>query len=82
MRIIQDNELNITARALINRKQLLKIVPLSERTIFDLEKRGQFPKRFALTERNVAWDLEEVKEWIEDRKASGQSIFRPSFLSS
>ena len=82
MRIIQDNELNITARALINRKQLLKIVPLSERTIFDLEKRGQFPKRFALTARNVAWDLEEVKEWIEDRKASGHSIFRPSFLSS
>jgi prophage regulatory protein len=64
-------------RTLINRKKLLAIIPLSERTIFNMEQRGEFPRRIALTSRNVAWDLAEVEEWIEARRSSGNQATRP-----
>lgn len=62
---------------LINRKTLLGMIPLSERAIYDMEQRGDFPRRIALTSRNVAWDLDEVTGWIESRKASGAQAARP-----
>lgn len=68
-----------TSKTLINRKKLLAMIPLSERTIFNMEQRGEFPRRIALTSRNVAWDLAEVVEWIEARKASGTQAARPGF---
>ena len=58
-------------RTLINRKKLLAMIPLSDRTIFNMERRGEFPRRIALTSRNVAWDLAEVEEWIDARKSAG-----------
>ena len=64
-------------KTLINRKVLLNMIPLSSRTIYNLEKRGEFPQRIALTSRNVAWDLSEVEQWIEDRKTSGLRAIRP-----
>lgn len=67
-------------RTLINRKKLLAMIPLSERTIFNMEQRGEFPRRIALTSRNVAWDLEEVEAWIEARKSSGTHAIRPGFM--
>jgi prophage regulatory protein len=57
-------------RVVINRKQLLKKVPLSERTILDMEKRGAFPKRFSISSRLVVWDNAEVDEWIAARQAA------------
>ena len=68
---------SITGKTLINRKKLLEMIPLAERTIYNLEQRGEFPRRIALTSRNVAWDLAEVEAWIEQRK-SCQAI-RPGF---
>ena len=65
---------------LINRKTLLGIVPLSDRAIFNMEKRGDFPRRIALTCRNVAWDLAEIEDWIEARKLSGARPTRPGFM--
>ena len=64
-------------KTLINRKKLLDMIPLSTRTIYNLEQRGDFPRRIALTSRNVAWDLSEVEEWIEARKSSGDQAARP-----
>lgn len=69
----------MTTKTLINRKRLLSMIPLSERTIFNMEQRGEFPRRIALTSRNVAWDLEEVEAWIEARKSSGTQATRPGF---
>lgn len=66
-----------TAKTLINRKQLLEMIPLSTRTIYNLEQRGEFPRRIALTSRNVAWDLSEVEQWIEERRSSGIQAARP-----
>jgi predicted DNA-binding transcriptional regulator AlpA len=44
------------------------IVPLAESTIYEMEKRGEFPRRFNLTPRCVVWDLEEVEAWLEQRR--------------
>jgi len=64
-------------RRLINRKQLLAMVPLSDRTIYNLEKRGDFPRRIVLTSRNVAWDLDEIEHWIDARKRAARRIPAP-----
>lgn len=69
----------LPGKTLINRKTLLAMIPLSERAIFNMEKRGEFPRRIALTSRNVAWDLAEVEEWIETRKQLGEQAHRPGF---
>lgn len=66
-----------TNQVLINRKTLLEMIPLSSRTIYNLEKKGEFPRRIALTSRSVAWDLSEVEKWIEERRASGIRATRP-----
>lgn len=56
---------------------MLSIVPLSERTIYNLEQRGEFPRRIALTSRNVAWELAAVEAWINSKKESGGKAERP-----
>lgn len=67
----------MTNKTLINRKKLLAMIPLAERTIYNMEQRGEFPRRIALTSRNVAWDLAEIEHWIEGRKSSGIQAIRP-----
>ena len=79
MRTISEQNLLASPQPLIDREQLLKIVPLSDRTIFNLEKRGEFPQRLAITPRRVAWYLNEVNEWIEQRRAQ-KPIMPISFL--
>ncbi len=69
-RDLSHAEMTTPGKTLINRKQLLQMIPLSERTILDMEKRRQFPRRFAITTRLVAWDLQEVEQWIDARKAA------------
>ena len=65
-----EKQLRPPAQTLINRKQLLSMVPMCERTILDMEKRGEFPRRFAVAKRLVAWDLQEIESWIRERKAA------------
>ena len=69
----------VLGRVVINRKQLKSKVPLCERTILDLEKRGEFPKRFSVAARVVVWDLSEVDDWIANRKAAGIQQPAPGF---
>ena len=58
----------------IRRKQLREMVPLADSTIFEMEQRGEFPRRFALSSRCVVWDLAEVEAWINSRRS--KPIFR------
>lgn len=55
----------------IRRDELLTMVPLSDSTIYQMEKAGEFPKRFSLTQRCVVWDLEEVQQWLAGKKSAG-----------
>lgn len=60
-------------RRTIRRHELHQIVPLAETTIYEMEQRGEFPRRFRLTARCVVWDLEEVEAWIEVRKQASRA---------
>ncbi len=53
----------------IRRQQLREMVPLADSTIYEMEQRGEFPRRFALTPRCVVWDLGEVLAWLAARRA-------------
>jgi len=55
-------------RRTIRRQELRQIVPLAETTIYEMERRGEFPRRFNLTPRCVVWDLAEVQKWVDQRK--------------
>jgi prophage regulatory protein len=50
------------------RAELRKIIPLSYTTIYEMEQREDFPKRFYLTPRCVVWDSDEVYAWLDARK--------------
>ena len=54
----------------IRRHQLREIVPLADSTIYELEQRGEFPRRFALSPRCVVWDLTEVEAWLASRRST------------
>lgn len=69
-----DNAQKITT--LIDRKTLFAMIPLSDRAIYNMEKRGEFPHRIVLTSRKVAWGLAEVELWIEARKQSSDKASR------
>ena len=56
-------------KAAIRKPQLLAMVPMSESQITKLEKAGEFPQRFALTNRTVAWNLDEVEAWLDKQQA-------------
>ena len=58
-------------RRTIRRNELRQIVPLADSTIYELERRGEFPQRFFLTARCVVWDLAEVEAWLRSRRQPG-----------
>jgi prophage regulatory protein len=58
-----------TPRKTIRRDQLREMVPLADSTIYEMEQRGKFPRRFSLSPRCVVWDLAEVEAWLESRRA-------------
>ncbi|OZA22675.1 MAG: hypothetical protein B7X91_14590, partial [Hydrogenophilales bacterium 17-64-11] len=60
-------------RRTIRRPELRQIVPLADTTIYDMERRGEFPRRFNLTSRCVVWDLTEVEAWLDARRQASDS---------
>ncbi|HEX5263919.1 MAG TPA: AlpA family phage regulatory protein [Phenylobacterium sp.] len=57
----------------VRRTDLRRIVPLADTTIYELEQRGQFPRRFNLTARCVVWDLGEIEAWLVERRRASES---------
>jgi prophage regulatory protein len=55
-------------RKTIRRHQLREMVPLADSTIYEMEQRGEFPRRFALSPRCIVWDLAEVQAWLLARR--------------
>src|SRR5258708_33392421 len=55
-------------RRAIRRAELHKVVPLANTTIYEVECRGEFPRRFFLTPSCGVWDLNEVYAWLDARK--------------
>ena len=60
-------------RQSIRRDRLRQMVPLADTTIYEMEQRGEFPRRFNLTPRCVAWDLAEVESWLLARQQASDA---------
>lgn len=60
-------------KRVIRRPELRKIVPLADTTIYEMEQRGEFPKRFFLTPRCIVWNLAEVEAWLDDRRRASDA---------
>lgn len=61
----------------IRKPELRRIIPLADTTIYEMEQRGEFPRRFNLTPRCVVWSLAEVEAWIGERRiASDANVLR------
>jgi prophage regulatory protein len=67
----QRRPIRAQLRRTIRRSELRQIVPLADSTIYELERRGDFPQRFFLTARCVVWDLAEVEAWLRSRRQTG-----------
>ncbi len=63
----------IPMRRTIRRSELRQIVPVADTTIYEMEQRGEFPRRFNLTPRCVVWDLAEVEAWIDERRLASDA---------
>lgn len=57
----------------IRRRELHQLVPLADSTIYEMEQRGEFPRRFFITERCVVWNLAEVEAWLEERRRASNA---------
>jgi len=69
----RDLSAEILKRQTVRRKDLRRLVPLSDTTIYELEQKGKFPKRFYLTPRCVVWPLADVLNWVDDRRQACES---------
>lgn len=61
----------------IRREDLRKLVPLADTTIYEMEERGEFPRRFYLTSRCAVWDLNEVEAWLRERRRTDLAVPAP-----
>ena len=58
----------------MNNKELIKlpavkrITTFSSATIYRLIDKGEFPKQIKIAERSSAWSLEEIYNWIDQKK--------------
>ena len=59
----------------LNKAKLVEKTSLSMSTIDTLEKAGNFPKRFYITDRRAAWNEDEVENWLDERQAKSPDYF-------
>ena len=64
----------LNVRRTVRRAQLREIVPLADTTIYQMELRGEFPRRFYLSPRCVVWDLGEVEAWVVARREASDAM--------
>ena len=58
---------NDSSERIIRSQEVKEMTSLSRTTIWRLERKGKFPARVALSEKNVGWRLSDVEEWIRNR---------------
>lgn len=54
----------------IRKPELLRVVGLSDATIWRLERAGRFPKRVQLGGSAVGWIESEICGWLEEKMAA------------
>lgn len=70
--IMQDGDRKLFC--CVRRKELRLLAPLADTTIYEMERRGEFPRRLLLTFRCVAWELAKVEEWLRQRRMTSDDL--------
>ena len=60
-----NNTITRDSARLILKPELLQRVGLSYTTIYNLMRKGRFPRSVTLTDDRVAWHEHEVNEWVQ-----------------
>jgi predicted DNA-binding transcriptional regulator AlpA len=66
-----NNNHQAIAERLLPRRELRRLVPVSDMTIWRWERDGLFPRHVSINGRNY-WRLSEISEWM-DRQQRGHS---------
>jgi prophage regulatory protein len=64
-----QKEVKRMTQAVLKRVEVTKFTGLCYSTIWNMEKKGQFPARRKLSAGRVGWLRSEVEEWIQGRAA-------------
>jgi prophage regulatory protein len=59
----------LIADDLILRPERKRLVPLSDATIWRLERAGKFPRRILISKKRVAWRRSDIEAWLKKRAA-------------
>ena len=59
--------------SLININEVTKRTALSKSSIYDLARRGLFPKQIKIGLRRVGWLESEIENWLQDKVQSSQN---------
>lgn len=57
-------------RKVIRKPEVFGRVPLSDPTIWRMEKAGKFPKRIQLGGNSVGWFEDEIDKWLANKAAA------------
>lgn len=49
-------------------KEVCQLLGIGKTTLYAMEKEGQIPKGFMLTERIKVWNAEEIKAWLKAKQ--------------
>jgi prophage regulatory protein len=59
---------------LILRHERKRLVPLSDATIWRLERRDEFPRRISISPGRVAWRRSEIEAWLELKQRASLNL--------
>ena len=58
----------LPATGYVRQSQLLQFIPFSSATLWRKVSAGQFPRPRKLSERVTAWDVADIRAWMESRQ--------------
>lgn len=64
----QFTDKNGVTRKIKGRPPRQGILPLGESTIYEMIRRGEFPKGITLSERVIAWNMSDITEWLQSKQ--------------
>jgi prophage regulatory protein len=59
-----------TPQRVLRKRDVVRRVGMSASTIYRLEQSGNFPRRFRVGDRAVAWLESDIEAWVRARAAS------------
>ena len=64
---------SLPSSSFIRQSQLIPdIVPFSPATLWRKVKAGEFPQPIKLSERDTAWNVGELRAWLESKRSEGK----------